>query len=524
VTVRNRSTSDASGWGVVCDGCEAVSGNQITGLTDVVPCADCYRYTIALSAGGSPLVDANILDGGCSSGTTAYNAALEAGSARIQNNRIRGSHDCGVPVGMAYSFGITAGNSDIHSNLIEAGETQAADCYAAGILLNTYPNQAILRNNIVMPGACPHGIGVAEGDGDADADFTPAVLENNDLVAGPPGTALYRDHGVDLTTVDEVNALTDLTSSDNFSAPCPLPLVEGSPCVDVGTPEGAPDHDMEDQLRDDGLPDVGPDELIPPQGPFVELAAAGFATCGMRANGFLECWGFSQTYYGVPRYRSFDQLSMGGERVCALRLDGTAVCWGQAFASLPPDAFLELSSGGNHDCGLKLDHTVACWGGDAAATSAPAGIFDAIASGGFHSCGLRPDGSVTCWGDNAWGQADAPPGSFGSICSGYVQSCGLRLDGTIDCWGDVSWLQDWAPPPSGSFEAVFCGGTLACALDAVGGITCWGQNHAIGGQRIAPDGAFKKVALGTAHGCAIRLDDEVLCWGANEFGESTPPE
>jgi hypothetical protein len=100
--------------------------------------------------------------------------------------------------------------------------------------------------------------------GDLPVDF-----DNN--VFGPFATPPLAVFTVDSMTVEgdtvgEVEALVGSAASGNFATNCPLSddfrHLSGSPCVNVGSPAGAPVRNREGQLRD-VLPDIGPDELVP---------------------------------------------------------------------------------------------------------------------------------------------------------------------------------------------------------------------------------------------------------------------
>jgi hypothetical protein len=147
-----------------------------------------------------------------------------------------------------------AGTIDLNSNYIDAGLASATGCVTAGIKL-VEVDSILLRNNIIAPGSCDTSFNV-----DQEAAAAPDVLANNDFVPGV-SSELYRIIGqTDPRTIAEVNALPG--ASDNFSVACELPLEAGAACIDAGTPEGAPELDIDGDARNDGAPDVGPDEFM----------------------------------------------------------------------------------------------------------------------------------------------------------------------------------------------------------------------------------------------------------------------
>jgi len=81
-------------------------------------------------------------------------------------------------------------------------------------------------------------------------------------------TVLYRRGSTDAVTADQINALAG--AADNLASdpayvmyPADLRLSSGSPCVDHGTPAGAPATDFSGTLRPQGAGfDIGAYELV----------------------------------------------------------------------------------------------------------------------------------------------------------------------------------------------------------------------------------------------------------------------
>ena len=154
------------------------------------------------------------------------------------------------------------------------------------------------------------------------------------------------------------------------------------------------------------------DTRTPPShggGLFNAVSAGELHTCGLRASGAVECWGYSD---------------LG--RVDALQ-----------------GPFSAVSAGGLHTCALRTDSAVECWGNDDdGQTDAPAGSFSAVSAGQWHSCALLTDGTIECWGYNDLGQTDAPAGTFNAVSAGGLHTCGLHTSGTIECWGNDDNAED----------------------------------------------------------------------------------
>jgi hypothetical protein len=255
--------SNESGFGeavgIRCNAgaCRELSGNTVTGPNCAGRCAyDMFGIDVV---GAGTLIDSNRVQAGCSS-AVAWTSAVGlrvAGDVRAENNFLVGAA-CGTPGQGAKGYGVIVepgqGSVVLHSNYIDAGGASAAGCATAGVWLEA--GDAVLRNNIIVPGTCPTAFNIDQ----TDTLAAPHLLENNAFVPGPSSAALYRIGGMpELKTIGEVNALPD--SAANFSAFCSFPLVTSSECVDAGTSADAPDHDIDGAPRSDGAWDVGPDEL-----------------------------------------------------------------------------------------------------------------------------------------------------------------------------------------------------------------------------------------------------------------------
>jgi cysteine-rich repeat protein len=249
---------------------------------------------------------------------------------------------------------------------------------------------------------------------------------------------------------------------------------------------------------------------------FVQGAADFENTCGVRADGGLQCWGeryphLFPSQLPAGRFQSVAIYEGGG---CALRTDGSAACWGDVSVGVlapPAGAFTQMVVEYEHACGLRTDGSAECWG-SGPASNAPETAFTQITSGPGYSCGLREDSTVECWGS---GPAALPPsGPFSSISGGYDTACGIRGDGTVECWGD------FPASPEGQFSAIDAEFIDGCGLRTDGTVLCWSRYF---GDYSPVTGPFVQVWSGGQHACALRADGSVECWGSNESTESTPP-
>jgi alpha-tubulin suppressor-like RCC1 family protein len=310
----------------------------------------------------------------------------------------------------------------------------------------------------------------------------------------------------------------------------------------------------------DGQLGVGPEEtpLFTParlEGvlSYSQLCAAEQHSCGLRADGKIDCWGGNskgQLGLGsrsardfptpVPAGIEFKWLACGGEQTCAVGKDEELYCWGSNF---------EGQVGQNDPAGspdLLVPTRVPLEPGSAQ-----------VAVGQGHVCALSDAGALHCWGRNteaqlglgraADGQVRRPTALAGSsaymsIAAGQRHSCAVRRDGRLVCWGEpfdgrlglgaigpdlvhepvqVGSLADWQSVQVNWFHT--------CGLRAGGVLMCWGRNAegqlGIGDQSTRDVPALVSglegvtaVTVGLFHTCATSPGG-TYCWGKNEYGQ-----
>ena len=78
-----------------------------------------------------------------------------------------------------------------------------------------------------------------------------------------------------------------------------------------------------------------------------------------------------QSVEGVWQFNSIPDgqhsaVSVGGSHSCGLRADGTVECWGSDDAEgrldAPNGPFIAVAAGGAHTCALRADGMIECWG------------------------------------------------------------------------------------------------------------------------------------------------------------------
>ena len=58
------------------------------------------------------------------------------------------------------------------------------------------------------------------------------------------------------------------------------------------------------------------------------MSAGSAHSCGLRSDGWIECWGSNEYAQAAPPTGSFSAVSAGGWHTCGLRESGAIECWG----------------------------------------------------------------------------------------------------------------------------------------------------------------------------------------------------
>ncbi len=262
----------------------------------------------------------------------------------------------------------------------------------------------------------------------------------------------------------------------------------------------------------------------PPGGTFSTLDAGAWATCGLRRDGAVDCWGHELTRYyrrveplnwDIPA-GPFAAVAVGEGHACGLRADGEAACWGSRVggrAGVPPEGpFTALSASEDVTCGLRPDGEATCWGsadvvGDDPVAAPPAGPFTEIRVGDGTVCGLRPGGDMICRGTSHGFPLSVPSGAFTAVIA--AGSCGLRAGGEISC--SAAYTDRTSNLAGGAFSAVSASGNHFCGLRPDGEAECWNAATAIWHEPTPPR-PFTHITTGAAHACGLRPDGTAECW------------
>ena len=294
--------------------------------------------------------------------------------------------------------------------------------------------------------------------------------------------------------------------------------------------------------------------------PWTQLALGDRHSCGLDGNGYLYCWGTSDSYQNgydtsqrdYPYQHSWQSseiygdsmisLSAGGDSTCSIREDFTLWCWGR-----------------NNEG--QLGHGTYSQGTSPARVNLPSDTTPlAVSVGGLHTCALDNLGAVYCWGSNNQGQlglgnntqSNVPiqvtlPSSTRAVAlsSGDAHTCAILDDASISCWGynnngqvgDGTTDSRQSPTSvilSGQNDPIMidAGFSSTCALFDDGSIQCWGGNNygqlGIGSnidsaspQSVTSMSNFEAfdISVGKGFACAAFYDGAVRCWGHNNYGQ-----
>ena len=180
----------------------------------------------------------------------------------------------------------------------------------------------------------------------------------------------------------------------------------------------------------------------------IDIKTGAYVFCALKMDGTLWCWGdnyFGQLGLGDTATRTTpvqvaalgDQvvdLRLDGGATCALKADGSMWCWGYngngqlgvgdtLKRTLPTQVIalgtqvVGMATGTSHTCALKADKTVWCWGSNTYGQLGNAsdiqrtspvqvvlpGPVKSISAGAYHNQALLENGAVFTWGQNSQG-------------------------------------------------------------------------------------------------------------------------
>ncbi|RMF17286.1 MAG: hypothetical protein D6761_04565 [Candidatus Dadabacteria bacterium] len=275
-----------------------------------------------------------------------------------------------------------------------------------------------------------------------------------------------------------------------------------------------------------------------------EVAVGQLATCGVRNDGRVLCWGMQASGRlgngssnplqsqgsPTPVSETFSARAISGLEgsFCAIATDGGLWCWGEndfgqlglgpagSAVTTPQQVsagtqWQQVAMGLGFACGIQIDGSLWCWGSDGQdelglgpgiqnqnvpVRVGVANDWQAVAAGGSHACGLRA-GTLWCWGDNSQGQLGTGDTSNRSVPT------------------QIGAAADWT--------AVAAGPYASCGIRG-GTLWCWGENRdgqlgtgdlidRLGPTQVGADADWSAVSVGAGYTCGAKTDGSGWCWG-----------
>ena len=322
---------------------------------------------------------------------------------------------------------------------------------------------------------------------------------------------------------------------------------------------------VRDNNTANGTPDEGIDTVTcwgspseSPSGTFKSINDSYDATCGIRTDDTVECWGNVPSGKNISKHK-FKSIGGGLGFVCGVVSDSNTdtpdikddedriICWGADHTgqSTPPVAtYKNFDSTYGHSCAIAIDSdpettgnqgegSVVCWGLDTKSSTPPSSqptpavtptptltptpgvdTVSALSTRSIilnYTCILTGAGEAKCFGVDRAGRVKQVPqytsGSryrFSSLATGYFGVCAISYyDRTQFCWGQPTS----SSPENVSFKSLaggiwtHCGIVLDSDTTTLGNqnedsIQCWGTREPADPIWDTPSGKFSDVVIG----------------------------
>lgn len=235
---------------------------------------------------------------------------------------------------------------------------------------------------------------------------------------------------------------------------------------------------------------------------WLQVAAGGYHSVGIRANGTAWAWGDgAQGRLGINNTndRSSPVSVLGGFtwiqisaglHTGAIRSDGTAWCWG----------YNNVGQLGNYSI-VTRSSPVSVVGEFTDWTQISVAAYR-------HTAGLRANGSIWCWGSNTQGQlgnnsnlsSRSPVEVVGGfvwtqVSAGHQHNMAIQANGTAWGWGGGIF----GMIGQGSYGSA---SNRSSPMSVVGDFSDWAQ-----------------VSAGRSHSLGVRANGSLWAWGRNNFGQ-----
>ena len=203
------------------------------------------------------------------------------------------------------------------------------------------------------------------------------------------------------------------------------------------------------------------DTRIHEEGNYLQLAANGLFSVGLRNDGTTAGWGDNASGQATPPTPTIrmSRIAAGLHVTMGLQVDGSLRCWGSPSLTFTPPAGLtiqDFAAGWMHVVAVLSDGSIRFLAGSSQyglnnVPALPANLrYTQVACGDNHCVAIRSDGQVIGWGRNSFGQCIAPPLpprlTYVSVAAGYETSVARRSDGTLHVFGRTLWQAPTLPP------------------------------------------------------------------------------
>jgi len=213
-----------------------------------------------------------------------------------------------------------------------------------------------------------------------------------------------------------------------------------------------------------------------PGGKYLQITVGDTHACALETDGDAVCWEYNDNLENfAPPSGPFAKLasltteSFPRSATCGIRPNGAVACWGgdeSLRQDVPSGAFVQVAVGvkGLGACGVRPNGSIECWGqGPYPEFAPPEGVFTQVAMTPYHTCGLETDGTIRCWGsDNVLSFCGIPPLPCGNGSVDAGETCD---DGDTDYAIGESCTDACAAVPCG--QPVRPDGSAPAASDAL---------------------------------------------------------
>lgn len=334
---------------------------------------------------------------------------------------------------------------------------------------------------------------------------------------------------------------------------------------------------------------------------WVQVAVADNHACGLIDDGTLWCWGSggSASVLGHPTITSSDvpiqvesasdwkSISANALASCGIRNNGKLYCWGFIFGGeAPPGSSLKAFEGTNwksvtvgsglHNCGIRGNGQLWCWGnnnrgqlgiGTTQNKTEPVHVassylWQTVATGLYHTCAVDSSNFALCWGSNSHGQIHAPESTtsintptrlnqatiYESVAVGHNHTFittiyanekplafGNNEHGQLGLGHYTEKVFNGGYANPNALHSITGGTSFSCGMLSKK-VYCTGRNDygQLGRGRIsvrentfqpihAPNTEFTQIDAGSSRACAVDSNGNIWCWGGSAE-KSTPTQ